>query len=542
MEVFIKKLEDLNLFLTKKNDGLILRGSKGKLNKDEIQKIKENNYIVNFIRDNKKDLIKFLDKKKLLPSFYKLSPLQEGMLFHGLYDEDSKAYVVQLIVDFPKGLNIDYLKSSWDYVLRNHSILRSAFFHKELSIPVQCVYNKITLPFSELDYSSYSLSEQEDKISSFLESDSKKGFVFDEVPLMRVTLIKIGSASYTMILTHHHILLDGWSMSIIIEEFLQAYEVFSKGFAPSERQEDLYEDYIKYIASKDVYLEEKFWKKYLHELEAPSLLPFSEITSSRNKTDGDFAELSLVIDFEFTNRIRNYAQKNHLTVNTLTQGVWAILLSKYTGDENIVYGVTVSGRPVELENSDKKVGLYINTLPLYSRLTGDKFVSEWLLSLQSDHTACRDHQYTYLSKIQTLSGLQGDLFDSIMVFENYPVSKVLSEENDVLEANNITSKEQTNYLLTITISLGKELIIDFSYNSTLLANETIVMIQRHFKTVLDQLIDSQDRKISEIKILTPKEEHQLLKVFNDTQVEYPKDKTVIDLFEEQVKNNPEHIA
>ncbi len=550
IEDFISQLAIYGLFLNEKNEELTLKKHKNKSNVKFYDLKEDKLNIIDFLKNNKESLITFLKEEnkkgeeveKINDKIYKLSPLQEGMLFHSLYDEDAKAYIVQLAVDFPQGVNVVILKAAWDYVLKNHSILRSAFFYKELSIPVQRVYNKIELPFEELDYSMHSGIELEEKVNSFLETDSQSGFSFAEPPLLRVTLIKTGKISSKMVFTNHHILFDGWSVPIILEELFAAYESMFKELEPPVKKKDEYEDYIKYIDSKDIVEEEIFWKNYIKNLEDPCLLPFSKAGLSRNKAIGDFKEVLLSIDSRFTEELKNYAQQNRLTVNTLIQGVWSLLLSKYTNNSSIVYGVTVSGRPAELENSEQRVGLYINTLPLYSRVEGEMLIIDWLLELQSGHAACRDHQYTSLSKIQKLKGIQGDLFDSILVFENYPISKTLSEGENILEVNNVVVKEQANYLLNIAVNLGEELGINFSYNASLLKDSTVKMILNHFRCALQQIIDPSTSKISEINILTENEKDEILYVFNKTKIDYTQNKTIIDVFEEQVQKTPDKIA
>ncbi|WP_158447897.1 non-ribosomal peptide synthetase [Aquimarina longa] len=481
--------------------------------------------------------------KTTLTPLYKLSPLQEGMLFHGVFTENSNAYIEQLVINFSKTIDVEVMKASWDYVLQNHSILRSAFIYGEFSIPLQRVYQKVTLPFEELDYTQYSISKQEELFADFLEKDKNTPFVFDKPPLMRVTMIKTSANTFKMIFTNHHILMDGWSFSIIMGEIMNAYEAITKGEQLPVVEEDLFEDYIKYIGGKDIYEEEKFWKHYLEKLDTPTLLPFIAPTPLRNTETSEQGKETLIIDQALTERLKDYAQKHRLTVNTLVQGVWALLLSRYTNTEDVVFGATVSGRSTDMEDSERKVGLYINTLPLCANIDKDKSIVEQLLELQSGHTACREHQYTSLSTIQSYSTIKGDLFDSIVVFENYPISDTLFEEESLLEIKTIEAKEQTNYLFTITASLGKELEIDFQYVKDLLSEYYIEMITSHFEVVLHQLITlPEESKIKDISIFSKKEHDLLTTGFNTTTVDYPLKTTILSVFNDQVIHTPHAIA
>ncbi|WP_430909742.1 condensation domain-containing protein, partial [Maribacter sp. 2-571] len=376
---------------------------------------------------------------------------------------------------------------------------------------------------------------------AFKKKDRETRFDLSEAPLVRITLIKTGEESYTMYYTNHHILTDGWSMSIVIDELLQAYQVIFHGGVPEEIQEDRYRDYIDFIGKKDPFEEEDFWKNYMATLDSPTLLPFVSADHDRNKTAGETNLTSLVVGKELTDMIKGYAQEHGLTVNSITQGVWSLLLSKYTGSQDVIFGVTVSGRPPEMEFSDELVGLYINTLPLYGAIPEGPIV-DWLIALQMGHTECREHQYTNLSIIQSLSGVKGDLFDSIMVFENFPEAEASEGGEQVLEVDDMETIDPTNYPLTIVVNLTEKLDIEFGYNSSLISEQTIEMIKGHFRTVLEQIINANVSEISEIDLLTAGERTELLDVFNGTDVDYALDVGFVGMFESRVSKSPDGIA
>ena len=268
MDTFIKKLNKLNLFLVENNGDLVLKGRKGTLTKEEIKVIKEDDQIINFIKNNKKQLVDYLRKKSSEKrSIYPLSPLQEGMLFHHLYDKASKSYLQQFEMEFLEGLDLAAFKGAWENILATHTILRSSIIDDKLSIPVQCVYPIVQLPFCETDICDLNPQQQVEAIAAFKQSDLSKGFDFETPPLMRINLLKLGENKYKMIWTFHLILLDGWSMPIVLQELLANYEVLSKGEPLENKPEDKYEDYINYINGKDAYASQKFWKEYLKGFE-----------------------------------------------------------------------------------------------------------------------------------------------------------------------------------------------------------------------------------------------------------------------------------
>ena len=479
-------------------------------------------------------------RRKWIQGLYRLSGLQQGMFFHSLYDEGG-AYMEQFCCDFT-GLDIAIFAKSWQHIMSNHSILRSAFYYDAFSIPVQCVYHKVKLPVEVLDYRHLDVAQQTEAINLYQEADRAKSFDFKIAPLMRVALLRLSEDGYRMVWCFHHILFDGWSLPVLMEEFLNSYELLASGRLVDNIEEDRYEDYIRYIERGDKEKEEMYWRNYMTGVEHSTLLPFIGSTTERNKGLGYYKSTSIYIDPALTLQVQNYAQKYRITTNTLMQGIWSCLLHRYTGSANVVYGAIVSGRPDDLSGVEKKVGLYINTLPLHSRIPEEESVVEWLQNLQAQQVVSRQYQYTPLQSIQAWTGVKGDLFDSILVFENYPVSKILQAKKWSLGIGNVETHEQTNYPLTITIGSMEYINIRFRYNTRLLSDQYIDEIKQHFEYVLWQLVNEEVAAFSNIKLLTPANENVLRRQINVSHVEYPKDKSIVDLIEEQVAKAPASIA
>ena len=547
---FIENLEKSNFSLAVENGKLILKGDKKKLTKEEIDAVQRNDSIINYIRENKAELIQYVSvsssinpekKSKGISSIYGLTGLQQGMLFHSLYYGASGVYIDQLSCEFT-GLNPVLFIKSWEHLIRSHSILRTAFYHDAFNIPVQCVYDDVKMPIEILDYRNMNAEEQASAIKQYEEGTRVRGFNFKKPPLMNVALIQLSNDRYTMLWSFHHILFDGWSLPILMEEFLSTYELLLEGKDIRPQSEDRYEDFIRYTERTNKEKEEIYWRNYMKGVEQGTLLPFIGSTTERNKGVGSYDFISLHIASDLTERIQNYTQKNRITVNTLMQGVWSCLLHKYTGSTDIAYGVIVSGRPDDFPGVEKRVGLYINTLPLHSVLNEKQSVGEWLQSLQHEQVASRNFQHTPLETIQTWTGIKGDLFDSILVFENYPVSKLIQSRKWNLGIENIRTWEQTNYPLTLTIGSGDHTSIRFRYNTRLLSDEYASQIRGHFEQVLWQIVNEEVDKVENIQLLTAAEKNKLLVSFNNTQVDYPVDKSMVDLFEEQVRKTPDNIA
>ncbi|MBB6274141.1 amino acid adenylation domain-containing protein/non-ribosomal peptide synthase protein (TIGR01720 family), partial [Pedobacter cryoconitis] len=493
------------------------------------------------------ELDKFLDadyngapRRLQLESMSRLSGLQEGMLFHSFYDEQTGAYSKHFCCDLVAP-NIDFFIQSWNAVIQNHTILRTGFNYKEFKIPVQLVYSDVKMPFRVLDCSMLNKVEQQDYINKYKEEDLKKGFDFTIAPLMHISLLKLDNDRYHMLWTHHHILLDGWSMPILMEELFNNYELLASGKAIQVGTPDRYEDYIRYIERQDKEESTAYWQKYLDGLEEASLLPFIQTISERTKVQGGYGDEKLHFDAAYAERLFAYTQQNRVTINTLMQGVWSYLLYRYTGRKDIVFGVVVSGRPENLSGVEDAVGMYINTLPLHNKIHLSQSIAEGLQQLQTEQSESRAYQYNSMSEIQRLFGIGGDLFDTLMVFENYPVSETLDAQPWKLNVENISTQEHSNFPLGIIIAAGKEVSINFTYNS-LLEPGYVKAIASHFKVVLEQIISSKNLKFGDIDLFTTVEKEHLLHDFNDKSISAEPSQTVIARFAEQVARNPESLA
>ena len=549
---FINTLQDLGLSLKAEKDKLILSGSTGKLTPAQMESIRKNPSIKSFITENKEKLLQFLRqnngggqsvnlRKENIAALYKLSSLQEGILFHTLYEADSSVYVTQFKIDLGADLDVLSFRSAWELAMKNHSILRTAFLHEQLSSPLQCVFKEVSLPFKEIDWSRLSEEKFSTVFDQFLSEDRARGFDLKEAPLFRITLVKTPDFGYKLIWTKHHILWDGWSGQILIKEVLDAYAQYLKGGQPAQRKEDSFIDYIKYVEKVDAFAEEQFWRAYVEGFEDICLLPFAANSTERNKGVGVSRQLFLNFEESYSQQILNFCHSNHLTINTLIQGVWSFLLSKYCNKEDVLFGVTVSSRPPEPRFNDG-VGLYINTLPFRAKIEARKSISKWLSYIQISQGKTRSYQYTSLKQIQDWSGLQGDFFDTIIVLRNFPIDPAVNKEDQILSIENVEVEENNNYLLSIEVAIDKEISIDFKYNGSLLEEVQVAMIKRHFEHVLGQIIQHPGRSLGDLQLITPAEKEKVWAINDASRRPRYGKATVLDLIEEQARRHPDRIA
>jgi amino acid adenylation domain-containing protein/non-ribosomal peptide synthase protein (TIGR01720 family)/FkbM family methyltransferase len=480
-------------------------------------------------------------RREQVESIYRLSGLQQGILYHNLYAKNAGAYIVQFACDLISP-DIDNFIRSWDVVMQNHTSLRSAFYHNAFDVPVQCVYKTVKMPLEIRDLSGQDAHSQQESLNAFLAEDMALGFNFEEAPLMRITLLKTNNNRYRMVWTFHHLLFDGWSMPVLIQEFLGIYDANAHGTKLKVSNIDKFEDYINYIESRDKASEKAYWQKYFTGLEEGTLLPFVQAGTAHNKGVGQYDTVYLNLDKAITSKVQAFTQEQRITVNTLMQGVWAFLLHAYTNSSDIAFGSVVSGRPDDLPGVEQRVGMYINTLPLHSQLNKGSKMTDWLKTIQEQQVQSRNFQYSTLSDIQSWTGIQGDLFDSILVFENYPINSVINAKTWELKVEGIQTYEQTNYPLTITIGSSDEINIRFRFNTGILDPVYVNAISNHFYLVMMQLLNNTGIVADDVHLLSPIQEETILLEFSQSKVAYPAEQSMVTLFEAQASRNPDAVA
>jgi amino acid adenylation domain-containing protein/thioester reductase-like protein/non-ribosomal peptide synthase protein (TIGR01720 family) len=487
----------------------------------------------------KKDRETSLDAK--IEDIYPLSTLQQGMLFHSLYNPEDTAYLVQFHCDLAGDFSKDSFLKSWKALMDAHSTLRSCIYANELAIPVQCVYESMEFPVQMYDYTSYSVEEKETAIQSFLDKDKKTNFDFEKEPLFRITLFKIDSRTTRMVFTNHHILCDGWSFARLMSNFIEVYQQLVNNTELIVLSKDNYRSHIDYINSRNKSEGLVYWGKYLSGIEQATYLPFTGNITERNKTFGN-TERTLLIPKEISTQINSFAEQNHITTSTVLQGTWSYLLSEYTGISAVTFGATISGRNSDVEGIADKVGLYINTIPVCNHIDSQANIVDWLRELQTGHTIGReDHGYLSLIEIEKQSVVSSPCFDTLMVFENYPIENLDNNSFD-LTIKNIQSKENTNYTLSLCIFDTEEgMSIKLTYNNTILPDHVVVMIEKHIYQLLNSIISGVET-LGELAYIDKEEKEELLTLFNNTAVSYPIDKTVVDLFRDQARAFPDAIA
>jgi amino acid adenylation domain-containing protein len=483
-------------------------------------------------------------QNKNIESIYPLSPMQQGMLFHTLYTPNSGIYFEQLVCTLHSNLDAQAFHQAWLQVVERHQVLRSLFMWEHGKQPLQVVCKSVKLPWLNLDWQALSTLEQQQRLETFLESEREQGFKLDRAPLMRCTLIKVQPNTYQFIWSHHHLLMDGWCLSIILKEVLAFYEASIQGDKLYLAPPYPYKDYIAWLQKQEISQSQAFWQKILQGFTTPTPLMAADRVKNDSSHQGQaYAEKHLLLPPTLTKNLQALAQEQHLTLNILVQGAWALLLSRYSGESDILFGTTVSGRPSTLAGVESMVGLFINTLPVRVKVAPETQFLSWIKQLQAQLVELDQYHYSSLVDIQAWSDVPRGtpIFESLVVFENYPLDASLQEGNSSIKISNVHGFELTNYPLTVIATPGTELSVQVKYDPCRFDVGIINQILGNLQTLLEEMVIKPQASLWELQLLTQAEQHQLLIEWNHTSTDYPK-ASIHELFEAQVEKTPDAVA
>ena len=465
-----------------------------------------------------------------------LAPLQQGLLFHALYDEQAPdAYVVQKVLELNGALDTEGLEAAVAGLLKRHAHLCAGFMHQGLREPVQVVLREGGRScWREMDFSGLAGEEQEEARRRWLAEDYARRFDPAEPPLLRFTLLRLEEQRHQLVFTHHHILLDGWSMPILLQELFALYR--SRGDASGLSRVTPYREYLAWIQKQDRAAAVDAWREALAGIEEATLLG-----PARTTTMTVPESIAVELPAELSEVLSGQARQQGVTLNTVVQAAWGILLSRITGRNDVVFGVTVSGRPAELAGVEHMVGLLINTLPVRVRLSRAERLMDLLVRLQEEQSRLLAYQHVPLSEIHRLAGV-GELFDTLVVFENYPVERGAAQ--GTLRIRGVAGGrggDISHYPLGLSAIPGARLRLHLSYRPDLFERATVERMAKSLVRVLEAVAADATQRIGGIDLLEASERQQVLYDWNQTAQAVPQTNLPV-LFEEQAAKNPQAVA
>jgi thioesterase domain-containing protein/acyl carrier protein len=440
-----------------------------------------------------------MSSKKDVEAIYPLSPSQQGMLFETLSSPGSGIHIEQLIVTLHGDLNLRGFEQAWQRVVERHSLLRTGFVWKNQDQPLQFVLQRVEVTLEKQDWRGLSSSQQQEQLEAVLSADRSQGFNLTKPPLMRFALFQIGKDTYHFLWTQHHILMDGWCLPLILNEVLAFYKAFCTNRDLSLQPSRPFKDYIVWLKQQNLSQAETFWRKKLQSFTKPTPLGIEAESSSFYDQKERYGQQKAVLSASATAALQPLVKQHHLTLNNLLQGVWALLLNRYSGEEDVVFGTTVSGRPPDLAGAESMIGLFINTLPIRIKVSPEAFLWTWLKNIQSQHFEQQAYEYCSAGQVHQWSEVRSSLplFESILVFENYPDDSSIGQSSGLtIDLHNVFSKgAQTKYTLTLMVIPSSTLEFKIIYDSYRLASLDITLILEHFLALLNSIVAVPDQQI-----------------------------------------------
>ena len=462
------------------------------------------------IRQAELDLLASESRGAAIEDLYPAAPVQEGMLFHSLQEPGSGVYVEQLSLHLQAGLDLDAFERAWERLVRRHPALRTTFHWHGLARPLQRVHAEVELPWERHDLRELPADERQPWLESFLEEDRRRGFDLTRPPLLRLALIRLGDQEHQFVWSHHHILFDGWSTSILLNELFSLYEAGRRGEEAVLGPVRPYRDFIAWLEGSDAAAAEAFWRRTLAGLEEPTALGLAKTQAAGEAARGErFSRLPA----PETASLQRFSRTHRLTLATVVQGAWALLLGRYHGGEDVLFGAVTSGRSAPLAGIESMVGLFINTLPARVQVPGGAELVAWLQEIQESQAEARQYENSRLTEIQGWSEIPRGtpLFDTLLVFENYPVDATLEERVDrSLRIGGSKTAEQTHYPLCLEAASGSRFILKALYDGRLFDHAAVDRLLGHLQTLLAGIASGAGQRLEALPLLSPEERSQLL--------------------------------
>ncbi|MBV9787352.1 MAG: amino acid adenylation domain-containing protein, partial [Chloroflexi bacterium] len=448
---------------------------------------------------------------------YPLAPTQEGILFHTLDDSGTGAYFVQASLALQGQLDLLAFQQAWQTLVQRHPVLRTSFHWDELEQPLQIVHSTVTLPFSVLDWRAIPEDQQDERLSAFLEDDRREGLDLNAAPLFRITLIELGADRFQLVWSLNHIILDGWSISLLYQELFTIYSGLLSGSRAALRAAPPYSRYISWLQRQDMVAAEAFWRSLLADVTNPTplLIEQPDCAAAEQQT---IVEINRFAEPGLAEGLQSFARHERITISTLLHAAWSLVLRAYSGEDVVLFGSVSSGRPDTLPEAEQIAGLLLTTLPVSVAYTPETPVRQWLARVQHQLVERRQFDYSPLVQVHGWSNIpRGQpLFDSILVFENYPLDDFLRGATGSLRCTDVKFITPTNYPLTVQVMFTPGLTFSLSYDAARFSAATAERVLDHLTTALTALISSPDARLSDLDVLPAHERQYVLTQLNAT--------------------------
>src|SRR5579864_4447002 len=470
---------------------------------------------------------------------YRLSPIQEGMLFHHLNAKHSGIDIEQIVCSIREPIHIEAMRDAWRQIVARRDVMRTSFHWQDCDEPYQSVQSEVRLPFDVHDMRGLSAAQQQSALDVWLRGDRESGFELDRVPLLRLNLFRLADDVWTLVWTFHHAILDGRSFPIVLTEVFRTYDAKRRGEHLELQAVRPYADYIEWLNARDFSDAETFWRSKLQGFGSATELSALEAHGGKDA----YADEEIELSAKTTQALRELAGREGFTVNNAVQAAWALLLSRYNGTSDVVFGATRACRGF-LPDARSMVGTFINTLPVRVKIDGEVSAVEWLREIRASQLAVREHEHTPLTRVRSWSELPAGtpLFESILVFDRASLNSQM-QSGDVNWANREARlHEHTNFPVTLYAYAESNLKLRLAYDGRRFSRENIQRALEHLATILEDIAAGAGQKVADLQMIDQRERQELIETWNDTAADYCQDKRIHELIEEQARRLPNEVA
>ncbi len=480
--------------------------------------------------------------RRNVADIYPLSPMQQGLLFHTLLAPASGAYVVQVILTLRGALDGKRMAQAWQHVADRHPVLRTAFYWNRRDEPFQVVFRSLPVSWIEQDWSPLDAERQRVRLDALVAYNRSEPFDLQRPPLMRLYWINLGQDRFHLLWCHHHLILDGWSAALVLQDVFRAYAA-PASLAPAPPP---FAHHIAWLRQQPLAAALEFWDKELAGVTLPAMLPLARKHRDGQPAAPQPAHDELVLTSEETSRLQGFARGQRLTLNTLMQGALGLVMRRHGNEGDVVFGTTVSGRPATEPQAAGMVGLFINTVPVRVRMTPAATVTDWLARIQAAGFAASEHEHAPLRELQARHNHGRALFDCLLVLESYPAGtdpagNVLASGDGAIALEHVAFDESTHFPLTLQVAPGERLRLGARYDRQQVDASEVAALLARMRTALLAFAETPNARLAQITVLTPAERAQR-RQWNATAAEFPRTRTLADLFEAQAGARPEHAA
>ena len=460
--------------------------------------------------------------RRHIEAVYPFSPSQQGMFFFYLLNPDQPGlFVNQVRCELRGRLDVAALRRAWQTVVDRHAALRTFLLWQGWERPLQVVLESAELPWQEEDWRALAPADQEARLAGFLAADRLRTFDLGRAPLTRVALIRTGEEIHHLVWSFQQLILDGWSLPLVFQEVLALYDAAVSGRAPRLAVGRPYRDYAAWVQRQSLADAEAFWRGRLAGFEEPTPLAVDRPAGDSDRRDAGRRELRL--DAGTTAALEALARRSRLTLNTVVEGAWALLLSRYSGEPDVLFGAVVSGRPAELPGVETMVGLFINALPERVEVGLDRPLLPWLAGIQERRVEQTRYEHLPLEQVHRWSALPWNrpLFETLFIFENYPIEDALRERRGGLEISAVGVDERPNYPLNLFVIPGGELFLWVSFEHRRFEEAAVERLLGHLCELLRGFAVNPGAALGAFPLLTAAETGQALAGWNERWAELP---------------------